>query len=95
LFLDSGIRPNVQSHLPDVAIQSSFSITTGLVRSFTVKEVKEPPPEEFIEYAGILCWDTTDKIGTNPRRIQEWKTGGFPLENSRKQTAFEQEVGCD
>lgn len=28
--------------------------------------------EELIEYAGRLCWDTTDKLGTNPKRIQEW-----------------------
>jgi len=30
------------------------------------------PSEELIEYAGRLCWDTTDKLGTNPDRIQEW-----------------------
>ena len=45
---------------------------TGLERPLTEKEVGESPPEELIEYAGRLCWDTTDKIGTNPRRIQEW-----------------------
>ncbi len=28
--------------------------------------------EELIEYAGRLCWDTTDKLGTNPKHIQEW-----------------------
>ena len=28
--------------------------------------------ERLIEYAGRLCWDTTDKIGTNSKRIQEW-----------------------
>ena len=30
------------------------------------------PCEELIEYAGRLCWDTTDKLGTNPDRIREW-----------------------
>jgi thymidylate synthase (FAD) len=33
---------------------------------------KNKPTEELIEYAGRLCWDTTDKLGTNPGRIQEW-----------------------
>ena len=28
--------------------------------------------EELIEYSGRLCWDTTEKLGTNPQRIQEW-----------------------
>lgn len=45
---------------------------TDLVQPLTQNEVREPPPEELIEYAGRLCWDTTDRIGTNPRRIQEW-----------------------
>ena len=30
------------------------------------------PSEEVIEYAGRLCWDTTDKVGTAPDRIQKW-----------------------
>lgn len=34
--------------------------------------IKTPPSEQLIEYAGRLCWDTTDKLGTNPRRIEEW-----------------------
>lgn len=29
-------------------------------------------PEQLLEYAGRLCWDTTDKLGENPKRIQEW-----------------------
>ncbi|MFP4642304.1 MAG: FAD-dependent thymidylate synthase [Dehalococcoidia bacterium] len=29
-------------------------------------------PEQLIEYAGRLCWDTTDKFEKNPSRIQEW-----------------------
>jgi len=36
------------------------------------EEVKGEPSEELIEYAGRLCWDTTDKLGTDPKRIQEW-----------------------
>lgn len=30
------------------------------------------PCEELIEYAGRVCWDTTDKLGTKPDRIQKW-----------------------
>ena len=30
------------------------------------------PSEWLIEYAGRLCWDTTDKLGTTPRRIESW-----------------------
>lgn len=33
---------------------------------------KKPDCEEIIEYSGRLCWDTIDKLGTNPDRIQEW-----------------------
>lgn len=36
------------------------------------KALNRPPSEELVEYAGRLCWDTTDKLGTNPKRIQEW-----------------------
>lgn len=28
--------------------------------------------EELIEYAGRLCWDTTDKVGSTPGRIRKW-----------------------
>jgi len=34
------------------------------------------PAEEVIEYAGRLCWDTTDKLGTAPNRIQKWIEDG-------------------
>ncbi len=30
------------------------------------------PSEQLIEYAGRLCWDSTDKMGTIPHRIAEW-----------------------
>jgi thymidylate synthase (FAD) len=36
------------------------------------KGAKGPPCEQIIEYAGRLCWDSVDKMGTNPRRIQSW-----------------------
>lgn len=36
----------------------------------------EPTSEELIEYAGRLCWDTTNRLGRNPRRIQEWIEAG-------------------
>ncbi|MFW6056722.1 MAG: FAD-dependent thymidylate synthase [Chloroflexota bacterium] len=31
-----------------------------------------PDPETLIESAGRLCWDTRDKTGTVPDRIQRW-----------------------
>jgi thymidylate synthase (FAD) len=31
-----------------------------------------PDAEKLIETAGRLCWDTQDKIGTVPDRIQKW-----------------------
>jgi len=36
------------------------------------KKMKGPECEGLIEYAGRLCWDTIDKIETNPKRIQDW-----------------------
>ncbi|MGB6872653.1 MAG: FAD-dependent thymidylate synthase [Dehalococcoidia bacterium] len=44
---------------------------TGILEKL-LKEVEKPTCEELIEYAGRLCWDTTDKLGSNPERIQEW-----------------------
>ncbi|GAI34544.1 unnamed protein product, partial [marine sediment metagenome] len=31
-----------------------------------------PDAEKLIETAGRLCWDTQDKTGTVPDRIQKW-----------------------
>ena len=47
---------------------------TGLVSELRrePRTVKYPESEEIIEYSGRLCWDTTEKLGTNPERIQEW-----------------------
>ncbi len=53
-------------------IEVKLLAITGLVGPLTEKETSESPSENLIEYAGRLCWDTTDKIGTNPSRIQEW-----------------------
>jgi thymidylate synthase (FAD) len=36
------------------------------------RKSKSQPSEEIIEYAGRLCWDTVNRLGTNPKRIQEW-----------------------
>ncbi len=36
------------------------------------KKIKGPECEGLIEYAGRLCWDTVDKMETNPRRIRDW-----------------------
>lgn len=40
------------------------------------KKIKNSDSEQLIEYAGRLCWDTTNKLGKNPKRIQEWITVG-------------------
>lgn len=47
---------------------------TGLTQPLghDTEEVKSKPTEQLIEYAGRLCWDTTDKLGKNPKRIQKW-----------------------
>ncbi len=33
--------------------------------------IKTSDSEQLVEYAGRLCWDTTDKLGENQRRIKE------------------------
>jgi thymidylate synthase (FAD) len=47
---------------------------TGLVNKqlYNASSKESSDSERLIEYAGRLCWDTTEKLGTNPRRIQEW-----------------------
>lgn len=47
---------------------------TGLVDKMLRESeiVNYPDCEELIEYSGRLCWDTTEKLGTNSNRIQEW-----------------------
>lgn len=48
---------------------------TGLCSSLISKnrtKTKTADSEQIVEYAGRLCWDTTEKLGRNPRRIQEW-----------------------
>jgi len=47
---------------------------TGLVREANLGSEGRTnvDPEEIIEYSGRLCWDTTEKLGTNPDRIQAW-----------------------
>jgi len=51
---------------------------TGLVKEILSKSggTKDSDSEQLIEYAGRLCWDTTEKLGTNPDRIQEWISVG-------------------
>lgn len=53
-------------------IEVQLLACTRLVRSGELKTAGQPDSEQLIEYAGRLCWATTDKLGTNPRRIQEW-----------------------
>jgi len=47
---------------------------TGLINGLldNTATMRSPDSEQLIEYAGRLCWDTTEKLGTNPKRIQEW-----------------------
>ncbi len=47
---------------------------TGLVNNILDKPAgtKGSDSEHLIEYAGRLCWDTAEKLGTDSDRIQEW-----------------------
>lgn len=45
---------------------------TRLVKSKKFGITDQPESEQIIEYAGRLCWGTTHKLGTNPKRIQNW-----------------------
>jgi thymidylate synthase (FAD) len=51
---------------------------TGLTPSGMLSDRQPdlPPSEMLIEYAGRLCWGTTDKIGTSPGRIEGWLAQG-------------------
>ncbi|MBM4444250.1 MAG: FAD-dependent thymidylate synthase [Chloroflexi bacterium] len=51
---------------------------TGLTPSETTldRQPDLPPSELLIEYAGRLCWGTTDKVGTTPGRIEGWLAQG-------------------
>ena len=55
-------------------IEVKLLAITGLLSGMQRKPqaVKNPDCEELIEYSGRLCWDTTEKLGINPNRIQEW-----------------------
>ena len=51
---------------------------TGLTSSGMLPDRQPdlPPSEMLIEYAGRLCWGTTDKLGTSPGRIEGWLAQG-------------------
>lgn len=49
---------------------------TGLDHPLGRGPSNDAQSEELIEFAGRLCWDTVDRIGTNPNRIQEWIGAG-------------------
>ncbi len=59
-------------------IEVKLLAITGLTPSETPlnREPDQPPSELLIEYAGRLCWGTTDKLGTSPDRIQGWLAQG-------------------
>lgn len=59
-------------------IEVRLLAVTGLCKPLISppETIKTPEFEQLIEYAGRLCWDTTDKLGKNPRRIQEWVKAG-------------------
>lgn len=55
-------------------IEVKLLAVTGLTEpaAHSLAEAQGNAPEQLIEYAGRLCWNTTDKLGTNPKRIKEW-----------------------
>lgn len=56
-------------------IEVRLLAVTGLCSSLISANkttTKTADSEQLVEYAGRLCWDTTDKLGENPKRIQEW-----------------------
>ncbi len=54
-------------------IEIKLLAITGLVKESEANQATAYPEcEEIIEYSGRLCWDTIDKLGGNPNRIQEW-----------------------
>lgn len=60
--------------IDDYDVEVKLLAITGLAAETQRKPgtQKTPDSEEIIEYSGRLCWDTTEKLGTNPERIQEW-----------------------
>ena len=55
-------------------IEVKLLAITGLWQPtrYLPQELTSAHPEQLLEYAGRLCWDTTGKLGKNPKRIQEW-----------------------
>ena len=58
--------------IDDYDIDVKLLALTGLVHPGEFGATNQPESEQLIEYSGRLCWGTTDKLGTNPRRIQDW-----------------------
>ena len=60
--------------IDDYNIEVKLLAITGLLQPLSLSPSTPPssPYEELIEYAGRLCWDTTSKLGSNSKRIQEW-----------------------
>lgn len=60
------------------AVEVKLLAITGLTQLLGTEDYKESTPalEQIVEYTGRLCWDTTNKLGTNPKRIQEWIQAG-------------------
>lgn len=52
-------------------IEVKLLAITGLIES-DEQRATDSASEQIIEYAGRLCWDTVDRMGTNSERIQEW-----------------------
>ena len=54
-------------------IEVRLLAVTGLTEPLSSDSTKGgTPAEELIEYAGRLCWDSTDRIGSSPDRIEKW-----------------------
>ena len=60
--------------MPDkYAIEVKLLAITGLTQPMKSASTEaEAGSEQLIEYAGRLCWASTDNLGKNPKRIQEW-----------------------
>jgi thymidylate synthase (FAD) len=59
-------------------IEVRLLAVTGLVGHFnsSADGLKSADSEVLIEYAGRLCWDTTNKLGSSPDRIRKWIDSG-------------------
>lgn len=58
----------------EVRLLAVTRLTGPLSPGETANKTKDA--EQLIEYAGRICYDTTDRIGTSPGRIAKWLESG-------------------